>query len=689
MITQGNILLAAATSAQIEQNLRPNLFVQNTSDKSMVFSPDGTEIDYYDERNTVNAKIASAVAGFSDQSLSTSATVKFAGIKISDSENIGALGNTNWLKVAEFANTGSSTPSKFHVQLIGGDWNDSAGATYDFTSHGMSTSASTLRIRRTNVFWKNTTSEMYYKVEWTCIYSSSLNRFEVYCRLANVDYCLLGADVTQQYGGTGVYKKYATEVASLPSTGYTTNPVIVDEQPVRQLSDALFLRNTSIIRDSQFQYTDTSAVSQIYFDGNRIVIPNRVYFNASTSGGSSVCIPQGSAPVSPNVGDVWFDSAYMYLQNTAGTRYLAITSGLSANYIPKSGSNGARLDNSSIIDDGVTVKIPSLSATTLVVGNIDNTEFNWLNGTSANIQTQLDTLSATKANASQLTSYLPLSGGTMTGPLVLNTTSLQFGNSYFSRTGDTSGVQLNINTPGTNAGLIPGTTSASQNAILGTAAYRWRSFYTQDAEITNAPVVSAYSGNKALISNGSKAITESSVTSTQLGYLSTTSADVQSQLSTLSATKSTNLFSIAANYDRTSTGNLTSGTIPGNTFSQTIPTKFEFLGSHSYNFTSGSSTISLTIAGTTLYTSTLIGSGSNKSNRLEIDAYVRHAGGSYFEITGMVKKYTNDGGTPSWSLDWIAGIFTATVGNPINFSWDTTITGTASANLAMAKVVKG
>lgn len=212
------------------------------------------------------------------------------------------------------------------------------------------------------------------------------------------------------------------------------------------------------------------------------------------------------------------------------------------------------------------------------------------------------------------------------------------------------------------------------------------------AAITSAGLVSAsdfrdytFSGSRALISDASKNIAESIVTSAQIGYLSTTSADIQSQLNARDIT----LFSIAANYQRTSTGNLTSGTLPGNTFSQTIPTKIQFFGTHGYNFTSGSSTIALSIAGTVVYISTLIGSGSNKSNQIELDAYVRYAGGSNFEVQGLVKKLTLDGGTPSYSLEYVASSFTATVSSPINFSFDTTITGNATATLIMAKVIKG
>jgi hypothetical protein len=52
-IVQGNILLAQATSAQIETSARPNMFVHNTTDKSMVYSPDGIAKYRYDDRGYI------------------------------------------------------------------------------------------------------------------------------------------------------------------------------------------------------------------------------------------------------------------------------------------------------------------------------------------------------------------------------------------------------------------------------------------------------------------------------------------------------------------------------------------------------------------------------------------------------------------------------------------------------------
>jgi len=69
------------------------------------------------------------------------------------------------------------------------------------------------------------------------------------------------------------------------------------------------------------------------------------------------------------------------------------------------------------------------------------------------------------------------------------------------------------------------------------------------ATITSGGIVSAadfrdynFVGSRALVSDSNKSIVESSVTSTQIGYLSTTSANIQNQLTNLSATKADPLF---------------------------------------------------------------------------------------------------------------------------------------------------
>jgi len=117
--------------------------------------------------------------------------------------------------------------------------------------------------------------------------------------------------------------------------------------------------------------------------------------------------------------------------------------------------------------------IPQLPITRIGSGIIDNTEFEYLNGVSANIQNQFTNISANIKDS--LVGFLPISGGTLTGNL--------------------SGLGISANT-----------------------------FYN-----------SQYSGNLVLISDANKNIGESDVSIVTLEYINGTSANIQTQLNNISA----------------------------------------------------------------------------------------------------------------------------------------------------------
>jgi hypothetical protein len=272
----------------------------------------------------------------------------------------------------------------------------------------------------------------------------------------------------------------------------------------------------------------------------------------------------------------------------------------------------------------------SLSATSITVGNVSNTEFQHLDGVTSNIQTQLNT----KANSSQLTSYLPLSGGTMTGDLVLDRdspwqqiiyrpndtggagTGIKFRlRNNVASSADYSGIQGYIvsNTNGSHTGGIKfrGVNKGTEQDIalfspeglrLGTVAGNPRDtewifvnhnndkhglaveYVGSSATSVSKPLIQSnatslsstneinkhihfnartntvnrflvlgdgsvwsnanisavgdfynttYTGNRALISGPGKNLIESSVTNTELSYLTNVSANIQTQLNQL------------------------------------------------------------------------------------------------------------------------------------------------------------
>ena len=156
-----------------------------------------------------------------------------------------------------------------------------------------------------------------------------------------------------------------------------------------------------------------------------------------------------------------------------------------------------------LITDAQVATGANINAAKLGTGVVDNTEFNYLNGVTSNIQTQLDakqatiTGGATTITSSDLTASRALTSNGSGKVAVSSVTSTELG--YVS--GVTSGLQTQID--------------GKQATITGAAT-----------SITSSDLTS----NKALTSDGSGKVAASSVTSTELGYLSGASSAIQTQL---------------------------------------------------------------------------------------------------------------------------------------------------------------
>jgi hypothetical protein len=156
-----------------------------------------------------------------------------------------------------------------------------------------------------------------------------------------------------------------------------------------------------------------------------------------------------------------------------------------------------------LITDAQVATGANINAAKLGTGVVDNTEFNYLNGVTSNIQTQIDakqatiTGGATTITSSDLTASRALESNGSGKVAVSSVTSTELG--YVS--GVTSGLQTQID--------------GKQATITGAAT-----------SITSSDLTS----NKALTSDGSGKVAASSVTSTELGYLSGTTSAVQTQL---------------------------------------------------------------------------------------------------------------------------------------------------------------
>jgi hypothetical protein len=156
-----------------------------------------------------------------------------------------------------------------------------------------------------------------------------------------------------------------------------------------------------------------------------------------------------------------------------------------------------------LITDAQVATGANINAAKLGTGVVDNTEFNYLNGVTSSIQTQLDAKQAT------------ITGGATT----ITSSDLTASRALES---NGSGKVAVSSVTSTELGYVSGVTSALQTQIDGKQA----TITGAATSITSSDLTS----NKALTSDGSGKVAASSVTSTELGYLSGTTSAVQTQL---------------------------------------------------------------------------------------------------------------------------------------------------------------
>jgi len=169
------------------------------------------------------------------------------------------------------------------------------------------------------------------------------------------------------------------------------------------------------------------------------------------------------------------------------------------------------------------VVLPAVFANRAVITNGSNalthsattsTELGYVSGVTSPIQTQLNTISGTFAN------YLPLAGGTMSGTIALGgnkitTTYTPINADDLTRKGYVDAQDaLKVNLSG----------NQTINGVL----------------TMNGIILPSVFANRAVITNGSNALTHSVTTNTELSYLSGTTSSVQSQIDTKASTSYVN-----------------------------------------------------------------------------------------------------------------------------------------------------
>jgi hypothetical protein len=193
-----------------------------------------------------------------------------------------------------------------------------------------------------------------------------------------------------------------------------------------------------------------------------------------------------------------------------------------------------------------------------------------LSGTSANIQNQLSTLSASKQNSFSIAQNQVAVGGTNT---ISGSSRLTFDGLWLSVSGNAPAAKLILDNTGTDTGIrfndsgVSKWFVGSQNGNI----FRVFDYSTTNSDILitsgSAGLVTLGSGTKkvnlpslntsaVVVTDGSKNLVSSNITTTQLGYLSTTSADVQTQINNIlngTSGKFTSAISINASIGQTFT----------------------------------------------------------------------------------------------------------------------------------------
>jgi len=216
-----------------------------------------------------------------------------------------------------------------------------------------------------------------------------------------------------------------------------------------------------------------------------------------------------------------------------------------------SGTNIKTINSTSVLGSGNISVAPAsgINATAISDGSVDNTEFGYLNGVTSAIQTQIDAKQATITGAA---TTITTSNLTASRAVISNAT----GKVAVSATTDTE------------LGYLSGVTSAVQTQID-----------SKQTTITGGAttiVSSNLTASRALASDGSGKVAVSSVTSTELGFVSGVTSAIQTQIDTktnklITANRQTASYTlVASDADKLVEMNVASAnnlTVPASTFS--------------------------------------------------------------------------------------------------------------------------
>ena len=285
----------------------------------------------------------------------------------------------------------------------------------------------------------------------------------------------------------GIKDYSTTQASNIDLNGIDTNEGMLPSN----LNNAI----RALMKNTRDWYNDSQWV--IYGDGDAAYTAAYVSGTAFTINGANV-----TAEYHAN------RRIKIYLGTTAAFRYGTISS---SSFSTNTTVN-VSWDSGSLADETLTVYLAALTvdsipkgidATRIGGGDVSTTEFNYLNGVSSAIQTQLDAKNAT------------ITGSAST----IDTESLTANRAVISNGSQKIAVS---DVTSTELGYLDGVTSAVQTQID-----------SKQATLTGGATTIASSNltaSRALTSNGSGKVEVSAVTTTELGYLDGVSSAIQTQL---------------------------------------------------------------------------------------------------------------------------------------------------------------
>jgi len=192
------------------------------------------------------------------------------------------------------------------------------------------------------------------------------------------------------------------------------------------------------------------------------------------------------------------------------------------------------------LNTSAAVSFASISATSITVGNISNTELQYLDGISANIQTQLLSLSAKNITSADVPTLPPSKILEDSNDRFVSDSQISYWNSLSAGNVVVSAINISLTSGSLGWNRLSAVPVASTNTSGVLTSSDWNTF---NNKVSNLNSLSAYlplsggtiNGNLSATNISASTLNIGTISNTEFQYLDTVSANIQTQLTNLSA----------------------------------------------------------------------------------------------------------------------------------------------------------